>query len=1546
MSNHLQTEIERSPSAQPIVEENDAPAYVLENCVCIVSAPSEKLAYRSPKVLDDELQAWLKHLQKAKLIDEKLALVCNALFETTALSFSAAALFGESYSVQYAHLRAVEGARGGGIERAFREHFAAPADARRVFYDYLLQEKKYRLQNIYCYETAELCAALERQGVAFSQPFPNAPAPVELIQEPVLQKRKAASKKIPLEILFAAYNKKSRGNKPFEFGIVLPMFGTDGKIIGAIFSGESLRNAVESQEQVLELQRVLDRFVKQASLSLEEALREAVMKASLPKASEKVVELPPNDELPPATVEPKTALQQALELSRKISERQTITEKIDLLGQATIVIGNVKSCAIALYGQDDEIEYHKLYTRTGAEHVKSEILNPDFAYSRYLSEALVSCKGFRAEQSYCCKIAQLEKLQTAIESGMEAPREFYSETESEDALKKLHSRDDIVLITPLKIGGTLLGYVAIDGDSISLIENTENDLADRLRLMGILVNEISGQLLQAKLRAESNRYALQTETLRDLLDVLFTTSAAIQAAKTLDEKFQLTAQTIVNELGFTSATLVTYNESGVISLSAVAVHLEAEDQNLAKRLTTRYAVGRRVQSDTLNMVFSAKFSVGHGYAFSSRDIRILRSSNAETNNANMGQKNLNVFLSGKADVGLWFPLYDEAKRLAGFIRLGKWMLPNDERVTAEFMERLRIIALFAERLSQDYSLSKLEAQRTNEITEKQRFNKALALLFEAGTKISQSPSIQEKLRLSCKALVETTDLDFTGICLYDVNGEVCYTDHYEKAGIDEKIAQAVSDTYAVGKKINTHAYNALFEREEFKLHPFNVYCADLRQLKRLLDADAMQAIGTTTKGIIDVNDDDTGEVNSMKNLERYLETMGTPESDYYTLVVPIRITDRTAVPIKGFITLGNFTECETTADILNQLVAIDLFVSVIESDITNFFLAQTLAQESQQLFQRSLFIQKLLELDVKLSQPISLHDKIRMVCESSVEQSSFRYVLAALIDKNRQVLSDFHYMEHPELIAASDDQPSKGIAPLIQSFSQGVAIYEPAFVELSLSERNRVKDAGNAYCYDLRWLIREMQQRGIAVPDEKKILPSTNIDAEPLTAEQALRVFWGGTTREDVLVNFIIPLTGAQGRLLGFISLGRMLARVKKSYQEVLDDVRLIELIAGSLASHLENLELNQNLSASEAKFRNVVENVGYGFVISDKDGRIEYVNAFLKRILVRGDDAIIGHLLEDLSHPETLLQAKRQRSIVYSGRTPSEEELLLLTSSGEAIPFQVSSSPQLVLHNDGEVTVEGSFSVLVDLRKQREIERQKIELETIRNNFFAMVVHDMKVPLSAIYGYSEMLRDADPNKMESDHFKKIMGQIHLSSSNITSLVQEILDFSKYEAKMVKLNRSLSSLQLCLELVLEQNQFDLGAKGMTVRKEIERVDFTFYFDFDKIVRVISNLVSNAIKFSHKGSEIVASLERFEHRGTAFAKLTIRDNGEGIAPEEVGYIFDAYRQANSKHGSRGTGLGLSIAKQVVELHGGKIWAESKLGEGTAITFALPMTTNPD
>ncbi|NTV46289.1 MAG: HAMP domain-containing histidine kinase [Chlorobiales bacterium] len=233
-----------------------------------------------------------------------------------------------------------------------------------------------------------------------------------------------------------------------------------------------------------------------------------------------------------------------------------------------------------------------------------------------------------------------------------------------------------------------------------------------------------------------------------------------------------------------------------------------------------------------------------------------------------------------------------------------------------------------------------------------------------------------------------------------------------------------------------------------------------------------------------------------------------------------------------------------------------------------------------------------------------------------------------------------------------------------------------------------------------------------------------------------------------------------------------------------------------------------------------------------------------------------------------------------------------------------------------------------------------------MRNNFFAMVVHDMKVPLSTIYGYSDMLNTINPQQVDEEYFHKIVSRIHLSANSINALVQEILDFSKYESGLVQIDYQYHSLVLCLDLVIEQNKHELNKKKIIIRRDIGNSDFYFRFDFDKLTRVTNNILSNAIKFSAQKSTIEIIVQREFIETTPFAKVTIKDHGEGISPDEIDLIFDPYRQAKSKIGPIGTGLGLSIARHIVQLHGGQIFAESELGAGTSINFTLPMSNVKD
>ncbi|MGQ9805397.1 MAG: ATP-binding protein [Chlorobiales bacterium] len=430
----------------------------------------------------------------------------------------------------------------------------------------------------------------------------------------------------------------------------------------------------------------------------------------------------------------------------------------------------------------------------------------------------------------------------------------------------------------------------------------------------------------------------------------------------------------------------------------------------------------------------------------------------------------------------------------------------------------------------------------------------------------------------------------------------------------------------------------------------------------------------------------------------------------------------------------------------------------------------------------------------------------------------------------------------------------------------------------------------------------------------------------------------------------IIPLFDDRRIRIGHIALGQlMLSNLGTKILSLSERMKLVSVLVEHLAlsmhSYLTAREkdiANENLRRSEARYRNLVENLTYGCIIFDAEGKIQFVNMALKRMLGYKMETMKDRPLERFVAAKSLEKTKEMYKQIYVRKTQSDAELLLIANSGEEIPFQVSSVPQLIVGKAGELELEGAFAVLTDLRPQYEIEKKKQQLDTIKKNFYAMVVHDMKVPLAAIYGYSEMMKNAVPSQMNPNHFQDIMTQIHHSSINITNLIQEILEFSKYESKGVTLDMHLNDLTLCVELVIEQTQFGLNEKEIQVIKNFEPIE-KFYFDFTRIARVISNLMSNAIKFSNRQSQIIVSLKKIMQNGKAFVRCSVKDFGEGIPASELENIFDAYRQAQSKHGSRGTGLGLSIAKQIVELHGGSIWAESVLGEGATLTFTLPIRT---
>jgi signal transduction histidine kinase len=216
------------------------------------------------------------------------------------------------------------------------------------------------------------------------------------------------------------------------------------------------------------------------------------------------------------------------------------------------------------------------------------------------------------------------------------------------------------------------------------------------------------------------------------------------------------------------------------------------------------------------------------------------------------------------------------------------------------------------------------------------------------------------------------------------------------------------------------------------------------------------------------------------------------------------------------------------------------------------------------------------------------------------------------------------------------------------------------------------------------------------------------------------------------------------------------------------------------------------------------------------------------------------------------------------------------------------------------------------------------------RDDILAIVSHDLKNPLSSIDLNAQLLL-----RSENAATKKFGMMIEKSSTTMRSLIQDLLDHTKLEAGHLSLDLKEYELNLILadaKVVLEPL-----ALQKAIRLEFELLDKTIciFCDRQGLLRIISNLVGNAIKFTREGGRI--KVRAFPDPKALV--IEVSDTGPGITPEEIPHLFDRYWQAKQT-ARQGTGLGLAIVKGLVEAHGGRIWVKSQIGEGSVFSFTLP------
>jgi signal transduction histidine kinase len=252
-------------------------------------------------------------------------------------------------------------------------------------------------------------------------------------------------------------------------------------------------------------------------------------------------------------------------------------------------------------------------------------------------------------------------------------------------------------------------------------------------------------------------------------------------------------------------------------------------------------------------------------------------------------------------------------------------------------------------------------------------------------------------------------------------------------------------------------------------------------------------------------------------------------------------------------------------------------------------------------------------------------------------------------------------------------------------------------------------------------------------------------------------------------------------------------------------------------------------------------------------------------------------------------------------------------------------------------------------MRKTVELEKAKQHAEaanTAKSQFLANISHELRTPLNAIIGFSTMLKDQQFGPLGDNKYSEYSADIHDSGKHLLDMINDILDLSQAESGKLSVKFDQLVLSKVIDKALNIVAAEAQGKNITIRTQIPDKLPKIVADRVRLMQILLNILSNAVKFSETGSEVVLSARAEAGKnGLHFFTLTVEDHGIGMRPEEISKAFTSFNQADAGLNRRydGVGLGLPLAKRLIELHHGRITIESKKGAGTKVIIYV--TSNP-
>lgn len=419
-----------------------------------------------------------------------------------------------------------------------------------------------------------------------------------------------------------------------------------------------------------------------------------------------------------------------------------------------------------------------------------------------------------------------------------------------------------------------------------------------------------------------------------------------------------------------------------------------------------------------------------------------------------------------------------------------------------------------------------------------------------------------------------------------------------------------------------------------------------------------------------------------------------------------------------------------------------------------------------------------------------------------------------------------------------------------------------------------------------------------------------------------------------------IKLAGkAEGIMVAMSREGRKIYLLYQNY--LVNDPNQEPYVIGFSQNITARIEAERALKKSEEKYRSIIANMNLGLIEVDEQGCIRYANQSFCELS--------GYTLEELlerNAASLFLQGSDYASatdVTNRRRTGISDvyEIKVKNKRGELKWWLVSGAP--VFDEGG--AFRGSIGIHFDITPQKvleeELRKAKSDAEHsahVKDVFLTNMSHEIRTPMNAVLGITRLLAKTTMSQQQEFYVNTIQN----AANNLLVIINDLLDFSKIEAGKISLEYIGFDLRSIVENVLQVMQYKAEEKGLLASASVTPdIAPVLIGDPYRINQVLINLISNAIKFTEKGSVSVSCSVSHSGEHTQLIRFEVKDTGIGMGEEFLSHLFDKFTQEDESVTRKfgGTGLGMSISKQLIELMGGAIQAESRKGEGTTIFFSL-------